>query len=116
MDIKEAKKLAEDLKDINGTFKSVAGAINNVIGTARSVKRLIDSKNSNLGSKLVTAGLACVAFPEPIFSDILGWSLVVAGAIINRSKRPTVFDIFREVERIESDLKRFNRDLDVFKM
>jgi hypothetical protein len=116
MDIKEAESIAKDLKDIDRVLKSIAGAMNNVIGTARSVKHLINLKHNNLGSKLITAGAACVVFPEPIFSDILGCTLIAAGAIINRSKGLTVFDVFKEAKRIELDLKRFNRDLDALKI
>jgi hypothetical protein len=47
---------------------------------------------------------------------MLGSMLIAAGVILNKSKGPTVFDIFREAGRIGADLRRISRDLDVFRM
>jgi hypothetical protein len=116
LNVEEAKKLAEDFKDIARTFSNAAGVMNGTVNTVKSVKSLINRKGNGLGSKLISAGVACVIFPEPVFSDMLGSMLIAAGVILNKSKGPTVFDIFREAGRIGADLRRISRDLDVFRM
>ncbi|MBS7648472.1 MAG: hypothetical protein QXK89_01690 [Candidatus Bathyarchaeia archaeon] len=111
MDIKEAKSLSRDLKTIGRVFNDIADVASNINNTTKPLKRLINIKNGSWSSKLITAGIACVAFPEPVFSDILGCTLITTGIIINKSKEPTIIDVFRETRKIGTDLKRLNKDL-----
>lgn len=106
MDAKEAKALSRDMKVIGQTFNIAVNAIKDISNSVKPVKRLVSARDSGVGSKLITAGAACIAFPEPLFSDVIGLALLTAGLIINRGRNLTVMDVIREHRRIEADLRR----------
>lgn len=114
MKIDESKALSKDLKIIGQTLNDSANAMVHVNNIVRSIKRLISAKSDRLGSKLIAAGVTCIAFPEPLFSDALGLTLIATGLIISKCRGPTVIDVFREARRIEADLRRLNRELSTF--
>lgn len=115
MNLKETKDLSRDLKIISQTFNEVANAIKSTTDTVKSIKNLMDAKRNKLGSKLITAGITCIAFPEPIFSDVLGLTLVAAGLIID-GRRRTIIDVFKESKRLMRDLQRINNELNALKL
>lgn len=113
MRAEEIKNIALDLKKISQAYGEVAKVTNNFTKEIGFVKRLIDgSKNKNsLGSKMITAGLACLAFPEPFISDIIGLTMIAAGSLIVRASGPTIRDILKEYKKIVFDLKKINESV-----
>jgi hypothetical protein len=111
MDPKEAREIIKDIRVIGQTYREVFNAMNNVSNVIKPVKRLFSDEKSRLGSKLITAGVALVVFPEPIVSDIMGTTLIAAGTLISRIREPNVMDIYRELRRINRGLGSFNREI-----
>lgn len=114
MKIDESKALSKDLKIIGQTLSDSANAIVQVNDTIRSIKHLISEKSDRLRSKLIAAGVTCIAFPEPFFSDALGLTLIATGLIISKCRGPTIMDVFREARRVAADLRKLNKDLSTF--
>lgn len=111
MNLKEAKALSKDLKIISQTYNEIANAMKSTADTIKPMKNLMGIRRSKIGSKLITAGITCIAFPEPIFSDALGLTLIAAGVIISGRRGTTVIDVFRETKRLMRDLERINNEL-----
>jgi len=113
MRAEEIKNVAQDLRKISQTYGEVLKVINNFTKEMSFMKRLIvGSKNKNsLGSKMITAGLACISFPEPFISDIAGLIMVTAGSLIIRASAPTMRDIPKEYRKIVLDLKKINESI-----
>jgi len=109
MSPKDAIRLSKDLKFFGQSLKGSAKIMGDVALVTKSVKRLVGgSKSGDLSSKFITAGMACVVFPEPVFSDIVGWTLIATGALLKSRKGPTITDIFRETRKIMADIKKIN--------
>ncbi|MEM2644306.1 MAG: hypothetical protein QW592_05510 [Candidatus Bathyarchaeia archaeon] len=111
MKLKEIEDFSKDLKIISQTFNEVANTTKGTADTIKPIKNLVGIRRSGLGSKLITAGITCIALPEPILSDILGLTLVAAGIVISGKRETTVIDVFRETKRLMRDLQRINSDL-----
>ncbi|MEM2859758.1 MAG: hypothetical protein QXR40_03600 [Candidatus Bathyarchaeia archaeon] len=109
MKLKEIEDFSKDLKIISQTFNEVANTTKGTADTIKPIKNLVGIRRS--GSKLITAGITCIALPEPILSDILGLTLVAAGIVISGKREATVIDVFRETKRLMRDLQRINSDL-----
>jgi hypothetical protein len=56
--------------------------------SAGSVNNLYKSGSKNF---LIKAGMALIVFPEPIVSDVLGTTLLAAGAIQEGIKRQSIY-------------------------
>lgn len=109
MDLKRALEISRDLRSFGQTLKEFTRTVNDIRSIARSVKRLSGNPSGNdLGSKLIAAGMACIVFPEPIVSDLLGSTLIAAGALLRARKGPSMADIFREMRKITADLKEIS--------
>jgi hypothetical protein len=78
---KAAIELYENRKD---TYDALKGTKQQ----AGTCKKLSKCGNQSL---LIKAGLALVVFPEPIISDLLGTSLIAAGAIQQGIKRQSIY-------------------------
>lgn len=104
--------MSRELRTFSRTLMESAKTINNTTSVIKSVKRLAGgSRSSNISSKLITAGMACIVFPEPIISDILGSMLIATGMLLKSRREPTIVDVFRETRRIMVNLKRVNMEL-----
>lgn len=84
---------------------SMKAAANN----AGSVNKLYKSGNKSF---LIKAGLALIVFPEPIVSDLLGTSLLAAGAIQQGIKHQSIYldDLPKAFKSAMRDLKK-SKDL-----
>ncbi len=76
-----AVEFSENRKD---TYKALQGTRQQAIAS----QKLWKSGNQSL---LIKAGLALVVFPEPIVSDVVGTSLIAAGAIQQGIKRQSIY-------------------------
>ncbi|MEM4468952.1 MAG: hypothetical protein QXS32_07815 [Candidatus Nezhaarchaeales archaeon] len=67
-----------------------------------AVKRSLISKRK--GSKLMKVGLACIAFPEPILSNIVGGLLVALGCWMRGREGGNLKDMLEAVRELRSFL------------
>ncbi|MEM2560323.1 MAG: hypothetical protein QXD53_06010 [Candidatus Bathyarchaeia archaeon] len=112
MNTKEAAKTVRELKLFGQTINEAATALKNVIQVTKSIKRLAGSPSgSNLSSKLITAGMACIAFPDPTISDVIGTALVATGVALKKKSGPTIIDIFKENRKIMASIKKIYQEL-----
>lgn len=112
MSHKGALELSKELKAFGKTVRETAKVISDAAVNAKSIKRLIGSPgNGDLSAKLITAGMACIAFPEPLVSDILGSALIASGMLLKSRRGPTIVEIFRETSKILSGLKKLNTEV-----
>lgn len=112
MRLEETVKLSRDLRVISQTFNEVADIMSGSVRVAESVKGLIGgSGGGDLGSKLIATGVACIAFPEPFISDIIGSTLIAAGMVIKGRRGITVIDVFKETRKTMTTLRKINMQL-----
>jgi len=83
--------------------------LNETVGTVKPLKSLIgepDVETGVKGSRLIAAGIALIAFPDPTITDLAGVTMVTAGLIKNKMTQTTAADGYREfrdaIERIRS--------------
>lgn len=105
-------KMARELKLFGQTINDAAIALKNSIQVIKPIKRLAGSPSGNdLSSKLIAAGMMCIAFPEPVISDITGTILVAAGVALKKRCGPTIADIFKETGKIVSNLRKMSQKI-----
>ena len=85
--LKALIKRYERLKDLAlaraQAMRDVERAIEEVRGELKDVKALL-TKRCSKGGLLVSLGLACLAFPEPVFSNAAGAALIALGRLLER--------------------------------
>jgi hypothetical protein len=111
MNPEEAKKIIRDIRILGQTYREAFNAMNNISSVMKPVKHLFNDEKSSLGSKLITAGVALIVFPEPIVSDIMGTTLIAAGTLMSRIREPNVADIYRELRKINRSLGSFSKEV-----
>ena len=92
MSNKDFKNLTAAIKEMSRnhveTHVDAASSIKTATNNADSVKKLYKNGNKPL---LIKAGLAMIVFPEPIVSDLLGTTLLAAGAVQEGIKRQSIY-------------------------
>ncbi|MEM2915303.1 MAG: hypothetical protein QXH91_07895, partial [Candidatus Bathyarchaeia archaeon] len=82
MDQCSAKEFLKVLREISQNYKEFGKASAQITNTVKPLKHLIGDSygetNTN-GSRLIAAGIALIAFPDPTISDLVGAALVAAG-------------------------------------
>ncbi len=105
MKTEESKVLTESMKALSQDYASTARLVGNSAANSSSdAKKLWKTGNKSL---LVKAGLALIVFPEPVVSDVLGTSLLLAGAVQEGIKRRSVYldDLPKAFKNVMQDLK-----------
>ncbi len=105
MKTEELKTLAASLKETSKDYAATTALVGSSIAdSAGGTKKLWKSGNKPL---LIKAGLALIVFPEPIISDLLGTSLLVAGAVQQGIKRKSIYldDLPKALRSVTEDLK-----------
>jgi len=109
MNLEDALRFSRDLKIFGHVLEESAKIMDDATLAIKLIKRLAGSpKSGDLSTKLITAGMACVVFPEPFISDIFGSTLIATGMLLRSRRGPTMVDIFREIKRIMTDLERIS--------
>lgn len=109
MKLEDALRFSRDLRIFGRVLKESTKIMGDTTLAIKSIKRLAGSpKGGDLSTKLITAGMACVVFPEPFISDIFGSTLIAAGMLLRSRRGPTIVDMLREIRRIVTDLERTN--------
>ncbi|MEM1507492.1 MAG: hypothetical protein QXU02_01090 [Candidatus Bathyarchaeia archaeon] len=112
MRLNEAIMLSKDLRIFGRTFSECAKVMGDTTQVVKSVKPLMGNYGSSgLGSKLIAAGMACIVFPEPVVSDIIGSTLIAAGMLIKSRRGLTAMDVLKETRKIMNDLRRISVEL-----
>ena len=104
MKIEEAKTTIKALAEMTEGRKESCRTIADLDNQAGATKKLFRDGNK---SQLIKLGVALIAFPEPTpVSEIVGGSLVVAGAVNKGIQNRAAF-----AEDIGKDFKKALRDL-----
>ncbi len=108
MNSKESKEIASSIMETAETHLAVRADATNSISSAAnnagSITKLYKSGNKSL---LIKAGIALIAFPEPVVSDVLGTTLLAAGAIQEGIRRQSIYldDLPKALKSAMRDLK-----------
>jgi hypothetical protein len=92
MNPSEADNLASSVKEVTRNriqmHADADQSIKKTTDSTSSINKLQKSGNKNY---LIKAGMALLVFPEPIISDVLGTTLIAAGAIQEGIRRQSIF-------------------------
>lgn len=90
----EIKTLATPLKELNESYIDLLRAMTD---TTKEVKATKEFTRKGGNSILIKLGLALIAFPEPVISDIIGVSLVALGTIQGETRRRAIYieDVYK---------------------
>jgi len=114
VDTKEAKDLAEVLRQLSlsrkETMNTMNTAMHGLTKELRSTQKLWRKGNNSF---LIKAGLALIAFPDPTISDVVGSAMVAAGLIQlkMRNSRLYVEDVYKTFPTVVKELGAIKRCL-----
>lgn len=104
----EAKNLVELLKEYsenrNQTVNTAHNAMHGFTSELHSVQKLWKQGNKSF---LIKAGLALIAFPDPIIiSDVIGSAMVAAGLIQLKMRNSALYvdDVYKTFPRVLKEL------------
>jgi hypothetical protein len=86
--VEEFKALTTSIKEMSKNHANMAASIGAAANSANATKKLWKSGNKSF---LIKAGLALIVFPEPAISDVLGTTLLAAGAVQEGIKRQSIY-------------------------
>ena len=110
----ELKKTADTLKELGNDWRENMAVLNDATndngGTLLAIRRLC---RENRKGALIEIGLACIAFPEPIVSDILGSLLISIGLVQRRMKKSALYieDVNKNLPHLFKDLKEIRQQV-----
>jgi nitrogen regulatory protein PII len=106
----ELKNVAVMLRELGLSYEETLVAVRGVAKDSHFVGRLW--REGNKGN-LVKIGLALIAFPDPIVTDVIGAILVSAGVIQAKIKRSTlhVEDVYKTFPELIKELQISKREL-----
>ena len=113
MNAKEFSDLTASIKQVTKDHMEMHADATHLVkaatNNASSVNKLYKSGNKSF---LIKAGLALIVFPEPIVSDVLGTSLLAAGAIQQGIRNQSIYldDLPKAFKSAMRDLKK-SKDL-----
>lgn len=108
MSAKEMGKLTSTIKEVTKTHVETCSDVKQSVKatqkSAGSVNKLSKNGNKNY---LIKAGMGLIVFPEPIVSEVLGTSLLAAGAIQEGIRRNSIYleDLPKSLKNALKDLK-----------
>jgi len=105
MNLSRSKDLASTLHEVAFCYKEVGRTLNEILDTTKPLKRFMGQPDGRAtSSRLITAGIALIAFPDPTITDIMGTALVIAGIMKDRMKETTMIDVTKEIHKITMNL------------
>lgn len=92
--------------ELGQSWREAAALMRSVTFEARKLKGLW--RRGSTRSPLIALGVALIAFPEPVISDIVGCTLIVSGLIWSRIRPPPIYveDIIETANEIIQDLRK----------
>ena len=114
MDMERTKERIKILRKMGQNYREFGKTASQVRDSIKPLRGLIGSPTGEgkaKGSKLIAAGVALLAFPDPTISDLIGSSLIVAGVVRNRMQPSTMADVYREIRKTNFKLNSLKREL-----
>jgi len=112
--LNQSKELANALRELALNYKEVSKTLSGVADATKPLTGLIGEPGEKAkGSRLIAAGIALIAFPDPTISDLVGATLVAAGIVRNRMRQTTVVDVCREFLKVTNDLGKLREELTI---
>jgi len=110
----EAKELANTLRKRTLSYKDVGNVVNGTVEIVKPLKRLIGENSVEAkakDSRLITAGIALIAFPDPTITDVVGAGLVAAGLIKSRMRQTTAADVCEELRKVTRKIENLKKEI-----
>jgi len=112
MNNNELKETIAALRELRKSRKEFNHTLKEVSGETKCLKRLIgDPNEKDQGSRLIAAGIALIAFPDPTISDLIGGAMVAAGLVKNRMRQATVVDVYKEFHEAFKKIEKTRREI-----
>lgn len=110
MKAEEFKALTASIKEMSKDHVDMASSVEAAANSAGATKKLWRIGNKSF---LIKAGLALIVFPEPVVSDMLGTTLLAAGAVQEGIKRQSIYldDLPKAFRSAIKDLKSMKESL-----
>lgn len=112
----EHKEIASSVRELSRSSKEFGSAVNGTVRAVKPLKNLIGEpgpENDNTSSRLIAAGIALIALPDPTITDVIGTSMVVAGLIKNKTKKTTMSDADRSFRDAMKKLEKMTREITI---
>ena len=82
--------------------------------TAKPLKKMIGKPDTEKSTdkRLISIGATLIAFPDPFpVTDAVGTGLVVAGLMYRKLKSPAATDVYKEMKKITTELRKTKKIL-----
>ena len=111
-DLEDAKEIASSFREQSKSYQEFGKTLKQATNETKDLKPLIGKRGEAKleDSLLIKAGLALVLFPDPTISDIVGYSMIAAGYLKNRSKRNMAASVIVELNSVMKDLQELTLD------
>jgi len=109
----ETKELIATLREISQNYEEFGKTMSRVVDAVKPLKTLIgEPKIYAKDSRLMAAGIALIALPDPfIVTDVVGSGLVAAELIRRKTKKTTIMDVYKEFRKMTAKLENITEDL-----
>ena len=110
----EAKRLAATLRERAAHSQDYVKILNGTVGTVKPLKSIVGENSAEANakdSKLIAAGIALIAFPDPTITDAIGTGMVAAGLIRRKMRRVTAADAQDELQRIAKEIANLKKEI-----
>jgi len=110
----EHKEIASLVRELSISCKEFSSTLNGTVSAVKPLKNLIGEpgpESDNMSSRLIAAGIALIAFPDPTITDIIGTSMVVAGLAKSKMKQATMADADRTFRDAMKNLEKMTREI-----
>lgn len=77
------------MRELGLSWREAGTLMRDVTFESRKLKGLW--RRGSIRSPLIALGVALIAFPEPVVSDIVGCTLMVSGLIVSRIRPPPIY-------------------------
>jgi len=111
---RKTSHVAKAAKELGNNYRETASLLSDYADGMKEVKDLYDHGSGGAGKSLISIGFTIFMIPEPtMISDVLGCSIMAAGALYNRVVPPPMFidDIFKGIEEQVAALGGFRESL-----
>jgi hypothetical protein len=111
--LKDAKEIASSFHELSKSYQEFGKILKQNANETKRLKPLIGKPGETRleDSWLVKAGIALILFPDPTISDLVGYVMVTAGYLKNRTRRFTAMDVYRELQETTKTLQELTQDL-----
>jgi hypothetical protein len=111
--LKDVKETASSFHKLSKSYQEFGKILKKNAEETKRLKPLIGKSGETRleDSWLVKAGIALILFPDPTISDLVGYAMVTAGYLKNRTRRFTAMDVYSELQETTKTLQELTQDL-----